>query len=117
MAAALGAAALAAACGAPAPPPAGADAARVMPLFLISCAPCHGREAQGVRGVGPDLRGNAFVAARSDAELVAFLARGRPAGDPDNRTGIVMPPRGGNPALTDADLAALVAFLRSLAAP
>lgn len=91
-----------------------AAAARGATLYLRSCAPCHGRAGQGIRGLGADLRGNAFVAARSDQEVIAFLARGRRAGDPDNRSRVDMPPRGGNPGLTDADLAAIVAWLRSL---
>ena len=39
---------------------------------------------------------------------------GRPAGDPLNDTGVDMPPRGGNPSLSDEDLAHIVAYLRTL---
>lgn len=117
------AAALLAGCGGAGDARPGTDAAsaqevaRGATLYLRSCAPCHGRAGQGVRGLGADLRGNAFVAARSDEELIAFLARGRRASDPDNRSRVDMPPRGGNPALTDGDLAALVAWLRALERP
>ncbi|KAB2965500.1 MAG: cytochrome c [Thermoanaerobaculia bacterium] len=94
-----------------------AEVARGGTLFLRSCAACHGRLGQGIRGLGPDLRGNAFVASRPDADLVRFLEVGRRASDPGNKTRIDMPPRGGNPGLTDADLAAIVAWLRALERP
>jgi disulfide bond formation protein DsbB len=55
-----------------------------------------------------------FVATRTDAELVAFIKSGRSVDDPLNTTGVAMPPKGGNPALTDADLADIVAYIRSL---
>lgn len=102
------------------PGPAGVSAAEVArggTLYLRSCAACHGRTGQGIRGLGPDLRGNAFVASRTVPEVVAFLKVGRRAGDPANKTRIDMPPRGGNPGLTDADLAAIVAWMRTLGLP
>jgi mono/diheme cytochrome c family protein len=102
------------------PGPGGVSAAEIArggALYLRSCAACHGRMGQGIRGLGPDLRGSVFVAARSDETVVAFLKIGRRAGDPDNRTRIDMPPRGGNPGLTDADLAAIVAWMRTLDLP
>lgn len=43
--------------------------------------------------------------------LVAFLISGRPADHPDNTTGIAIPARGGNPALSGVDIAA---FLRDI---
>jgi disulfide bond formation protein DsbB len=49
-----------------------------------------------------------------DAELILFLTKGRPASDSLNTTGVDMPPRGGNPALTDQDLADIVAYVRTL---
>jgi mono/diheme cytochrome c family protein len=82
--------------------------------FTSTCATCHGKDANGLPGLGKGLRSNPFVRNASDDELVAFLKTGRPASDPLNTTGIDMPPRGGNPALTDADLAALAAYLRTL---
>lgn len=64
--------------------------------------------------LGKDLRDNDFVKTTSDEELVEFLRTGRPADHPLNDRGLDMPPRGGNPALTDEDLAQVVAFLRTL---
>ena len=75
---------------------------------------CHGAGGQGSPRLGKSLVDNAFSQNLSDAELVEFLRQGRSAGDPLNELGVDMPPKGGNPALTDADLASIVAYLRSL---
>jgi disulfide bond formation protein DsbB len=45
---------------------------------------------------------------------MAFIKTGRPASDPLNTTGVDMPPKGGNPALSDQDLADIIAFIRSI---
>ena len=49
------------------------------------------------------------------AELVEFIKTGRDANHPMNTTGIPMPPYGMNTALTDEELLAIVAFIRSTA--
>jgi disulfide bond formation protein DsbB len=87
---------------------AGGDAAKGRELFVRNCARCHGPEGQGA------LQTSSFVATRSDAELVAFLRVGRAPDDPLNTTGVAMPPKGGNPALTDEHLADIVAYIRTL---
>lgn len=89
-------------------------AAEGEPLFGGTCATCHGADALGIEGLGKSLVANEFVASQTDAELVAFIQEGRPAGDPLNTTGVDMPRRGGNPALTDQDLADIVAYVRTL---
>lgn len=78
------------------------------------CATCHGRDAKGMRGLGKSLIANAFTKGLSDDELVAFLIEGRSMNDPLNETGVDMPPKGGDPTLTDEDLRNVVAFLRTL---
>ncbi|NQZ94995.1 MAG: cytochrome c, partial [Myxococcales bacterium] len=55
-----------------------------------------------------------FVAESSDAELVAFIIRGRAIDDPMNTTGVPMPAKGANPTLTDAEIQRIVDFIRSL---
>ncbi len=95
----------------------GADAGRAAEghmLFKGTCAICHGPNGQGMPKLGKNLNDNAFTKNSSDADLVEFLKRGRSADDPLNERGVDMPPRGGNPALTDADLALIVAYIRSL---
>jgi len=83
-------------------------------LFLGTCASCHGQDAKGLPGLGKDLTASVFVKQQTDAQLLEFIKRGRPATDPANTTGVDMPPKGGNPALTDQDLADIVAFIRTL---
>ena len=81
--------------------------------FERLCATCHGKDGTGMPGLGRSLVANSFVRSLSDEALAEFLARGRSASDPANLTGIEMPPRGGDPSLTDHDLAAVVAYLRT----
>jgi len=100
--------------GTTAPPTAGGRAANGETLFGGTCAACHGADAVGIEGLGPQLVGNVFVASLTDEELVAFVTTGRAIDDPANTTGIAMPPKGGNPALSTSDLEDLAAYLRSI---
>ncbi|MCW5777382.1 MAG: c-type cytochrome [Phycisphaeraceae bacterium] len=83
-------------------------------LFVASCSACHGARGEGMEGLGKPLKGSEFVRSKSDGELVAFTKTGRPVWDADNTTGIDMPPKGGNPALTDEQIAEIVAFIRTI---
>src|SRR5690606_18316969 len=83
-------------------------------LFAL-CAACHGPEGYGIPNLGKDLVNSEFVHSLTDEDLLTFIKTGRPLWDPLNTTGIDMPPKGGNPALTDEDIMALIAYLRSLA--
>jgi mono/diheme cytochrome c family protein len=90
-------------------------AARGEQLF-VQCAACHGVDARGIPNLGKDLVHSEFVASLSDAELLDFVKTGRPIWDPQNTTGIDMPGKGGNPALTDDDITAIIAYIHSLSA-
>lgn len=92
----------------------GANTSNGEALFAQTCAVCHGQAAEGIDGLGKALVENEFVASLTDDELVEFLKVGRPVDHPDNTTGIAMPPKGGNPALSDDDLEDIVAFLRKI---
>ncbi|HEU5058295.1 MAG TPA: c-type cytochrome [Kofleriaceae bacterium] len=101
--------------GAPAAPrpwkAAPGDATRGAARFAATCAGCHGQDGRG--GAGPALGNPAFLAAARDSYLAATILRGR--GD------TAMPrfdrPGPGHPALDAGEVADLVAFIRSLAAP
>jgi mono/diheme cytochrome c family protein len=95
-------------------PPGRGDPVRGLTVFNGTCVACHGPGGVGVAGLGKPLTTSTFAAGLTDAELLAFLDTGRAADDPLNTTGIVMPPRGGNPALTDADLMDVIAFVRTI---
>jgi mono/diheme cytochrome c family protein len=90
------------------------DAVAGETLFTASCTACHGVDAMGIDGLGKAIPGSEFIIATSEAELVSFLKTGRSVSDPENTTGVDMPPKGGNPALDDTDLLDLVAYLKSL---
>jgi mono/diheme cytochrome c family protein len=90
------------------------DAAVGESLFKASCSACHGLDAMGIDGLGKAIPGSEFIAANSEDDLVAFLKIGRSVSDPENTTGVDMPPKGGNPALDDTDLLDIVTYLKSL---
>ena len=81
--------------------------------YLRACSTCHGPEGQGVGKLGNSLVGNEWIASKSDDELVAFLKVGRTPSDPENKTGVLMPPKGLDPRLTDEDLKGIVLFMRT----
>jgi disulfide bond formation protein DsbB len=89
------------------------DTARGGQLYLESCAACHGIDAKGVVNLGNQLAGSDYVNSKTDAELLAMIRAGRELNHPDNTTGLVMPPSGGRPDLSDQDLLSIVAFIRA----
>jgi mono/diheme cytochrome c family protein len=97
-----------------APPAAAGDATKGQQTYVSTCSACHGPEAKGVPGLGKDLTTSEFVTAQSDQQLVEFIKVGRGPTDPGNTTGIAMPPKGGNPALTDAQILDIIAWLRQV---
>jgi disulfide bond formation protein DsbB len=88
------------------------DAANGETVYSSTCVACHGPDAEGIPGLGLPLVDSEFVQSMTDAELIAFIKTGRPASD--GTTGVAMPPKGGNPSLTDQDIADVVAYLRTL---
>lgn len=93
--------------------PAG-DAAHGEELYTATCIACHGEGGIGIEGLGKDMTSSTFISGLTDAELLAFLKVGRSTSDPANTTGIDMAPKGGNPALDDADLMDIIAYMRAL---
>ncbi len=85
-------------------------------LFHQTCIACHGREGAGIKGNGKMLAKNDFIKSLKDDDLLAFIKQGRGPTDPKNTTGIQMPPKGGNPALSDDDLLDIISYLRTLQA-
>jgi len=83
-------------------------------LFSEACAPCHGQDAQGIPGIGLNLRTSDFVGALTPEELAHFIAIGRASDSQFNIVGVAMPPRGGRNDLTDAELLAIANYLQSI---
>lgn len=78
------------------------------------CIACHGPGGEGVEGLGKPFTTSEFIASQSDQELLEFIKQGRPIDHPDNTTGVDMPPKGGNPALTDDQIMDIIAYIRTL---
>jgi len=83
-------------------------------LFVSSCAACHGQGGEGIDDLGLPLTTSGFVRSQSDKDLITFIKMGRPMWDPNNTTGLDMPPKGGNPAITDQELQTIVDYMRAL---
>ena len=90
------------------------DAAHGEEVFVSTCLACHGEGGTGIEGLGKDMTTSVFIKGLSDKELLAFIKTGRSISDPDNTTGVDMPLKGGNPALTDDDIIDIIAYMRTL---
>jgi len=82
--------------------------------FDTVCIACHGPGGVGIEGLGKPFTTSEFLLTVSDKELLTFIKTGRPISDPANTTGVDMPPKGGNPALTDEQLTDIIAYIRTL---
>lgn len=82
--------------------------------FDMVCFACHGPGGEGIEGLGKPFTTSEFLREKSDEEMAEFIKVGRPSGDPLNTTGIDMPPKGGNPALTDEQIVDIIAYVRTL---
>lgn len=83
-------------------------------IFSRTCVACHGENGEGIEGLGKDWTQSEFIANSSDEELVEFLKVGRTIDDPMSDGIAPMPPKGGDPTLTDEDLRNVVAYMRTL---
>ena len=93
--------------------PAG-DVAKGKATYEMLCIACHGPDGIGVEGLGKPFTTSEFLTEVSDAEFVEFIKTGRDISDPANTTGIAMPPKGGNPALSEEQMIDIVAYVRTL---
>lgn len=99
---------------APANAGSGGDAANGETVYLNTCASCHGADALGIQGLGKQLADSFYVQNTSEADLYTLIVNGRASDHPDNDTGVAMPPKGGNPSLSDESIADVIAYLKSL---
>lgn len=83
-------------------------------IFIASCSACHGAKGQGIEGLGKSFVTNEFVASSSDKELMTMIKMGRPVWDALNTTGLDMPSKGGNPAITDDQLNDIISYMRAV---
>ncbi len=83
-------------------------------LFVSACSTCHGPNGEGMEGLGKPFTTSQFVKDASDKELLTMIKMGRPVWDAANTTGVDMPPKGGNPAITDDELKDIISYIRSI---
>lgn len=76
--------------------------------YDASCAICHGTDGKGDIPGTPDFTKNNGPLSKSDAELHANIKNGFQSPS----SSMAMPAKGGNPNLTDADIAALVEYMK-----
>lgn len=81
-------------------------------LYTQACASCHGPNAEGVAGLGTALANSEFIEQRSDTELLAMIRTGRGLTDPANTSGLVMPPSGGRPDLSEQQMLSIIEVIR-----
>ena len=98
----------------PVPPTPSGDATHGKELYDATCIACHGPGGEGVENLGKPFTTSEFIRSTTDSNLLAFIKEGRPTGDPENTTGVDMPPKGGNPALTDDDIKDIIAYIRTI---
>ena len=84
------------------------------PIFRRVCAACHGPAGEGMPGLGKDMTHSTFIAESSDEALLEFVKVGRLPSDPLSAGMAPMPPKGGDPTLTDQQLRDVIAFVRRL---
>jgi disulfide bond formation protein DsbB len=91
--------------------------ARGKRLYEASCIACHAADARGVPNLGRDLVQGQLARSLSDQEMIAMVVRGRFPGDAGFKGPVPMPPKGGRDDFSDADIHAVVAYVRALQVP
>jgi disulfide bond formation protein DsbB len=78
-------------------------------IFALSA-----QDSKSLPNLNNNLTTSEYVRDNDDDTLLTLLKEGRPSGHELNTTGVDMPPKGGNPSLSEDDLMTVVAYLRSI---
>ncbi len=78
-------------------------------IYAQTCIACHGANGKGAIPGVPDFAGKDSPLSKSDAELVRNISEGFQSPG----SFMAMPAKGGNPALTEEDVKAVLAYLRA----
>ena len=89
--------------------PASADAATGKAVYSQTCIACHGANGKGTIPGVTDFTAKDSPLLKSDAELVKNISEGFQS----KGSFMAMPAKGGNPALTEADIRTVLAYLRA----
>ena len=87
---------------------AAADVATGKVVYSQTCIACHGAGGKGMIPGVRDLTASDGALAKSDEELVKNISDGFQTPG----SAMAMPPKGGNPTLTEEDVKAVLAYLR-----
>lgn len=82
-------------------------------LYVQACAACHGPDAQGIEHLGPTLVASPVIVEQSEEEALALIRAGILLDNPENQSGLVMPPSGGRPDLSDVELLSVIRYLKA----
>lgn len=83
--------------------------ARGKTVYDSTCVACHGKDGKGVLPGMPNLRKKDGVMAKPEEELTRNILNGYQS--PGSL--LAMPPKGGNPTLTEADVRAVIEYMRT----
>lgn len=87
---------------------AAADSQRGQEIYAQTCVACHGADGRGVLPGVPDFTSAGGSLAKEDAVLLRNITDGfQTPGSP-----MAMPPKGGNPDLTEEDILSVLRYLR-----
>ena len=89
--------------------PVAADAAAGEAVYSQTCIACHGADGKGVIPGIKDFTAKDSPLSKSDAELLKNVSEGFQSPG----SFMAMPPNGGNPTLTEADVRAVLSYLRA----
>jgi len=78
-------------------------------VYLQTCFACHGTNGKGAIPGVADLTKVDGALAKSDEELITSITEGLQTPG----AALAMPPLGGNPALSEADVKAVLAYIRA----
>ncbi|MDE2462439.1 MAG: cytochrome c [Alphaproteobacteria bacterium] len=85
----------------------GGDPAHGKVIFEQTCSACHGADGHGVIPGAPDFTKKGGVLSKPHSALAAHIENGYSSPD----SPMSMPPRGGNPGLSDQDINDVHAYL------
>lgn len=88
---------------------ASADVSAGKAVYSQTCVACHGADGKGAIPGVADLTKADGALAKSDAELIKSITDGFKSPG----AALAMPAKGGNPALSESDIAAVLAYLRA----
>ncbi len=84
-------------------------------LYTKSCMMCHAADGTGVAHLGTNLTISPMVTAGDLTAIAAVIRTGRTADDPNNKSGLPMPAKGGNTMMKEKQIIDVAAYVKTLA--